>query len=53
MKITDRQLQMLMVILQDSQINVSGLFSYDLETRRKLLSEIINQQDNNNKIKQA
>ena len=37
---------MLMVILQDSQKNLVGFFSYDLETRNKLLNEIINQQDN-------
>jgi len=36
---------MLMVLLQDSQVDVSGLFSFDLETRNKLLNEIINQQD--------
>lgn len=46
MKITNKQLQMLMVILQDSQKNLVGFFSYDLETRNKLLNEIINQQDN-------
>lgn len=45
MKITNKQLQMLMVLLQDSQSDVRGLFSYDLETRNKLLNEIINQQD--------
>ena len=45
MKITNKQLQMLMVLLQDSQTDVRGLFSYDLETRNKLLNEIINQQD--------
>ena len=46
MKITEKQLQMLMVILQDSQKNLVGFFSYDLETRNKLLNEIINQQSN-------
>ncbi len=45
MKITNKQLQMLMVILQDSQKNLIGFFSYDSETRNKLLNEIINQQD--------
>jgi hypothetical protein len=45
MKITSKQLQMLMVLLQDSQKNLVGFFSYDLETRNKLLNEIINQQD--------
>jgi hypothetical protein len=45
MKITNKQLQMLMVLLQDSQTDVRGLFSYDLETRNKLLNQIINQQD--------
>jgi hypothetical protein len=45
MKITNKQLQMLMVLLQDSQKDVVGLFSYDLETRNKLLNEIINQQN--------
>ena len=45
MKITNKQLQMLMVLLQDSQADVRGLFSFDLETRNKLLNEIINQQD--------
>ena len=45
MKITNKQLQMLMVLLQDSQTDVRGLFSFDLETRNKLLNEIINQQD--------
>lgn len=45
MKITNKQLHMLMVLLQDSQTNVVGLFSLDLETRNKLLNEIINQQD--------
>ena len=45
MKITNKQLQMLMVLLQDCQTDVRGLFSYDLETRNKLLNEIINQQD--------
>ena len=44
MKITEKQLQMLMVILQDSQQNIIGVFSYDLETRNRLLNEIINQQ---------
>lgn len=44
MKITERQLQMLMVTLQDSQKNVVGLFSYDLEARNGLLNEIIKQQ---------
>ena len=46
MKISEKQLQMLMVILQDAQKNIVGLFSYDLDTRNKLLNEIINQQDN-------
>jgi ABC-type oligopeptide transport system ATPase subunit len=45
MKITQKQLQMLMVILQDSQKNLVGFFSYDLDTRNKLLNKIINQQD--------
>lgn len=45
MKITNKQLQMLMVLLQDSQTDVRDLFSFDLETRNKLLNEIINQQD--------
>ena len=44
MKISKKQLQMLMVILQDSQKNIVGLFSYDLDTRNKLLNQIINQQ---------
>jgi hypothetical protein len=46
MKITEKQLQMLMVILQDSQANIVGFFSYSLKTRSKLLDEIINQQSN-------
>ena len=45
MRISEKQLQMLMVILQDAQKNIVGLFSYDLETRNKLLNHIINQQD--------
>lgn len=45
MKITNRQLQMLMVLLQDSQTDVRGIFSFDLETRNQLLIDIINQQD--------
>lgn len=45
MKITNKQLHMLMILLQDSQKDIRGLFSYDLETRNKLLNEIINQQD--------
>ena len=45
MKISEKQLQMLMVILQDSQVNLSGFFSYTLETRTQLLNDIINQQD--------
>jgi hypothetical protein len=44
MKISEKQLQMLMVILQDSQKNIVGLFSYDLEARNKLLNAIVNQQ---------
>ncbi len=44
MRISEKQLQMLMVILQDAQKNIVGLFSYDLETRNKLLNEIMNQQ---------
>ena len=44
MKITNKQLQMLMVILQDAQTNIVGLFSYNLDARNKLLNEIINQQ---------
>jgi len=44
MKISEKQLQMLMVILQDSQKNVLGLFSYDLEARNRLLNGIIKQQ---------
>ena len=44
MKITEKQLQMLMVILQDSQKNVQGLFSYDLDARNALLNQIIKQQ---------
>lgn len=44
MKITEKQLQMLMVILQDSQQNIMGVFSYDLKTRNNLLNQIINQQ---------
>ena len=44
MKITARQLQMLMVILQDAQKNVMGLFSYDYDARHKLLNDIIQQQ---------
>ena len=46
MKISKKQLQMLMVILQDAQKNVVGFFSYDLDTRNRLLNDIINQQDN-------
>ena len=46
MKITDKQLHMLMVLLQDSQMNIVGAFSYDLKTRNKLLNDIINQQSN-------
>jgi|21_taG_2_1085346.scaffolds.fasta_scaffold245195_1 hypothetical protein len=46
MKITEKQLQMLMVILQDSQANIVGFFSYSQKTRSKLLDEIINQQSN-------
>jgi hypothetical protein len=45
MKITNKQLHMLMVLLQDSQKDIIGFFSYDLETRRNLFNEIINQQD--------
>ena len=44
MIITEKQLQMLMVILQDSQKNVVGLFSYDLDARNNLLNQIIKQQ---------
>ena len=46
MKITQKQLQILMVILKDSQKNIYGVFSYDLESRNKLLNDIINQQSN-------
>lgn len=51
---------MLMVLLQDSQKNVVGLFSYDLEARNALLNSIIHQQsdelvdvkdDQGNKVK--
>ena len=45
MKITNKQLHMLMVLLQDSQKDIIGVFSYDLETRRNLFNDIINQQD--------
>ena len=46
MKITEKQLQQLMVLLQDSQVKMEGikLFSYDLDARNKLLNDIINQQ---------
>jgi len=44
MKITAKQLQKLMVILQDSQMNISGVFSMSLDHRNHLLNEIISQQ---------
>lgn len=44
MKISEKQAHMLLVILQDSQKNISGLFSYDLDARNRLLNDIINQQ---------
>jgi hypothetical protein len=46
MKITEKQLQTLVVILQDSQINISGVFRVSLKNRNQLLNEIINQQSN-------
>ena len=46
MKITEKQLQALMVILQDSQKNIVGLFSFSLDQRNGLLNDILNQQSN-------
>ena len=44
MKISEKQLQQLMVILQDSQKNIVGLFSFDLDARNRLLNTILQQQ---------
>lgn len=46
MKISEKQLQMLMVLLQDAQKDLRGFFSYDIDARNKLLNDIIKQQDN-------
>ena len=47
MKITAQQLGFLMVILQDScERDIRGAFSLPIDTRCKLLNQILTQQDN-------
>ena len=45
MRISEKQLQALMVILKDSiNQNIVGIFSLTWEDRRDLINEIVNQQ---------
>jgi hypothetical protein len=46
MKLSDKQAQMLLALLQSSlRINIIGYLCYSYKNRQKLLAEIINQQD--------
>ena len=46
MKLTERQAQLLLHILQDTlKMNLVGFFSLSVNSRTALLNEIINQQD--------
>jgi len=48
MKLTERQAQLLVHILQDTlKMNLVGFFSLSVNSRTALLNEIINQQDGN------
>ncbi len=46
MKLTERQAQLLLHILQDTlKMNLVGFFSLSVNSRNDLLNEILNQQD--------
>ncbi len=46
MKLTERQAQLLVHVLQDTlKMNLVGFFSLSVNSRNALLNEIINQQD--------
>ena len=46
MKLTERQAQLLLHILQDTlKMNLVGFFSLSVNSRTALLNEILNQQD--------
>jgi len=46
MKLTERQAQLLLHILQDTlKMNLVGFFSLSMNNRNDLLNEILNQQD--------
>lgn len=45
MKISEKQLQQLMIILKDTlKHNIIGVFSYDVSDRHRLFNEILEQQ---------